>query len=416
MFQSKIILLWLRNLGAKKGLRFVSYQTNWITLPTGSKIQVRSPFFVKAAPKRGRKKRGAQKRGEHLFLSLMGFIHKVEPELAFRAVKLAVLASSFAMASKILEQEGIKLDPKKIKALVSQIDSPDPYSRVERLLSDEEDRPFENQRVLIAADGGRLRQRRNKRGPKPSGYKRCGFHTDWIEPKLFTIYLIDEDGNIIKDIPPFVDGTTGKVQKFMTLLEHYLIRLGIEKASEVVLVGDGAPWIWERIPQLIRKIGGNDLKLTETIDWTHAKQNLHKAFEMLSKKKFKKVDFKFFKDLLFAGEIDKIIDEVKSRLKIIASSKIIKKLKSYFVSNKNRMQYETSQSMKLPIGSGVIESAIRRVVNMRVKSPGSFWKLDSAEIVIYFRAQLLYGRWNNLTNNWGKALLNDFKVITMTVQ
>ncbi len=39
--------------------------------------------------------------------------------------------------------------------------------------------------------------------------------------------------------------------------------------------------------------------------------------------------------------------------------------------------------MKLPTGSGVIESAIRRVINMRVKLPGSFWKLDFAETVIY---------------------------------
>lgn len=136
-----------------------------------------------------------------------------------------------------------------------------------------------------------------------------GFHTDWIEPKLFAIYLIDEDGNLIKTIPPFIDGTTGKLNEFMTLFENYLIRLGIEKASEVVLVGDGAPWIWERIPKLIRETGGKSLKLTEIIDWTHAKQNLRKAFESLPKKKADQVNFKDFKNLLFAGDISKIVSE-----------------------------------------------------------------------------------------------------------
>lgn len=413
LFKCEIILLWLRTLGAQKGFRFVSYQEIRVTLPTGTKIRIRSPFFVKASPKRGRKKRGPQNRGEHLLLSLMGFVHKVEPSLAFRAVQLAVLAPSFATASKSLAQEGIELSPNKIRQMVAKLGSHDPCSRVERLLSDEEVCPLKNQRVLLSVDGGRLRQRKNKRGPRPAGNKRCGFHTDWIEPKLFTLYLLDEEGDIIRATPPFVDGTTGKLKEFLGLLQHYFTRLGIEQASEVVLVGDGAPWIWERIPNLLRTTGVDSLKITEIIDWTHAKQNLNKAFETLSKKKRKKVDITHFKNLLFSGKISKIVDEVKSLLKVRPTSKIMKKLKSYFASNESRMQYAANQAKNFPIGSGVVESAIRRVINMRVKSPGSFWTLNFAETVIYLRAQLLYGRWENLTNNWTKPLIKDFQTISM---
>lgn len=416
LFQCKTILSWLRALGARKALRFVSYQDIQITLPTGTKIEIRSPFFVKAAPKRGRKKRGPQNRGEHLLLSLMGFVHKVEPGLAFHAVQLAVLAPSFDTACQILKQEGIELSPNKLRKMVSEMGPQDPCSRVERLLNDGDTCPLKDQRVLLCPDGGRMRQRKNKRGPRPSGGKRCGFHTDWIEPKMFTIYLIDEKGEIIKEVPPFVDGTTGKLKEFLELLEHYLIRLGIQEASEVILVGDGAPWIWDRIPNLLRSTGGACLKITEIIDWTHAKQNLNKAFGTLSKKKLQKVDFGYFKDLLFSGEINRIVDEVKSLLKVKATSTIMKKLKSYFVANKNRMQYAASRAMNFPIGSGVIESAIRRVINMRVKAPGSFWKLGFAETVIYLRAQLLYGRWENLTNNWTRSLLKDFQAIAMVAQ
>ena len=413
LFKCEVILLWLRALGARKGFRFVSYQKIWITLPTGTKIQIASPFFVKAAPKRGRKKRGPQNRGDHLLLSLMGFVHKVVPELAFRAVELAVVAPSFETASAILRRAGIELTPNKIRSLVAAIAPNDSCIRVQRLLSDQESCPLKGQRVLLSVDGGRLRQRKNKRGPIPAGAKRHGFHTDWIEPKLFGIYLIDDEGEIIKQMAPFVDGTTGKLKEFLALLRNYLVQLGIETASEVVVLGDGAPWIWERIPSLLRETGGQDLKITEIIDWTHAKQNLHKAFEMLSKKKCKAVDFNHFKNLLFAGEIDTIVASVKSLFKVKSTSKIMKKLKSYFVSNKNRMQYAMSRKMKLPIGSGVIESAIRRVVNMRVKAPGSFWKLDFAEAVIYLRAQLLYGRWGNLTDNWTKPLRKTFRTIAV---
>ena len=408
LFQNTMIRSWIRELGAKKGMRLVSYQTIWITLSTGTKIQIKSPFFTKAAPKRGRKKRGPQKRGEHLLLSVMGFVNKVAPDLAFRAIQLSILCPSFDIASKTLKQEGINLSANQIRGLVSEMESPNLCSRVDRVLGDDDASLFKGRRILLAADGGRLRQRKNKRGPWPSGYKRCGFKTDWIEPKLFTLYVLDEDGNIVKTIAPFVDGTTGKVDEFITLLEQYLVRLRIEDASEIVLIGDGAPWIWERIPKLIHSIGGDELKLTEIIDWTHAKQNLNKAFEMLSKKKREKVDFNHFKNLLFSGKINEIVTEVKSLLNVRASSKIMKKLKSYFVSNSTRMQYEASRAVKLPTGSGVIESAIRRVINMRVKSPGSFWKLDFVETVIYLRAQVLYGRWGNIIKNWTYSFQCDF--------
>jgi hypothetical protein len=344
----------------------------------------------------------------------MGFVHKVEPGLAFRAVQLAVLAPSFDTASKIFALEGIKLSPNKIRQMVTEMGPHDLNSRVERLLGDKECCPLENRRVLLCVDGGRLRQRKNKRGPRPEGAKRCGYHTDWIEPKLFTIYLIDKKGDIIKKVPPFVDGTTGKLKEFLKLLQHYLVCLGIEKASEVVLVGDGAPWIWERIPKLLKDTGVDSRKITEIIDWTHAKQNLDKAFGTLSKKNIKKVDLNYFKDLLFSGKVTRIADEVKSLLKVRTTSKIMKKLKSYFISNESRMQYAKNRAKKYPIGSGVIESAIRRVINMRVKSPGSFWKLGCAETVIYLRAQLLYGRWKNLTVNWTKSLISDFRTISIT--
>lgn len=409
LLKCKTILAWLRQLGAQKALKFVSYQTIMITLPSGNKIRVRSPFFVKAAPKKGRKKKGPNNRGEHLLLSLIGFICKVEPGLAFRAVQLAAIAPSFAIASQILKQEGINLSPNRIRNLVSTVGNVNFSDRVNLLLDNETSCPLENQRILISVDGGRLRQRKTKRGPIPKGNKQNAFHTEWIEPKLFAIYVIDEEGKLVKEIPPFIDGTTGKLNAFLDLFGHYLAQLGIEKASEVVLVGDGAPWIWERLPKLIRETGGDSLQITEIIDWTHAEQNLRKAFAALPKKKAEQVNFKDFKDLLFSGDISKIVSEVKRLFKMRASSKIMKKLKSYFTSNVTRMQYKNNLLMKVPIGSGVIESAIRRVVNLRLKSPGSFWKLDFAEKMIYLRSQILYGRWQYLKNNWGKELAQDFR-------
>ncbi len=54
-----------------------------------------------------------------------------------------------------------------------------------------------------------------------------------------------------------------------------------------------------------------------------------------------------------------------------------------------RLQEEGS-----PLGSGAVESCVRRVVNLRLKGNGIFWCPESAEGVLHLRAQLLCGRWN----------------------
>ncbi len=187
--------------------------------------------------------------------------------------------------------------------------------------------------------------------------------------------------------------------------------LNIQEADEVILVADGAPWIWERIPALLRQLEVNDKKIFQFIDWTHAKQNLYKAFDLVSKKKKNKVCFDIlkFKKLMFNGDIDQIALEVKKLFKVRNNSPIMKKFKSYFLSNKQRMQYQFAKNNKMPIGSGCIESAIRRVINLRLKSAGSFWRLVFAETMLYLRAQMLYGRWNNLVKNLRKDLQNAFK-------
>ncbi len=94
----------------------LDHYTNW------TKFRSEALSLIKASPKRGRKKRGPQKRGEHLLLSVMGFVNKIAPKLAFRAIQLSLLSPSFDMASKTLKQEGINLSADQIRRLVSEIE------------------------------------------------------------------------------------------------------------------------------------------------------------------------------------------------------------------------------------------------------------------------------------------------------
>lgn len=74
-------------------------------------------------------------------------------------------------------------------------------------------------------------------------------------------------------------------------------------------------------------------------------------------------------------------------------------LYKYFVKNAKRIDYQYLRDNKNPIGSGAIESGIRRVINLRFKSPSCFWYPENVEKLIYMRGVLLSGRWNIMINN-----------------
>jgi len=58
-----------------------------------------------------------------------------------------------------------------------------------------------------------------------------------------------------------------------------------------------------------------------------------------------------------------------------------------------RLDYARFRANKLPIGSGVIESLILQVVNLRLKSSGKFWLLATAEAFLHARCQWAAHQW-----------------------
>ncbi len=92
-------------------------------------------------------------------------------------------------------------------------------------------------RVVISTDGGRLRVRKNKRGKKTKK-GRSRYRTDWREPKLLVIYVVDEKGRLAQEFAPVMDGTLQGPDEVFRLMEFYLRELGIEQAAEVLFIRD----------------------------------------------------------------------------------------------------------------------------------------------------------------------------------
>jgi len=386
-----LVLTALKQVAARRGMRFKEYRTLSLRLINGQTITVSSPYFIKAASKRGPKKRGPNGRGAHIGLDILGFIGYVSSSFISEVVKMAVLCPSFEVA----------IDVKTVQRLCRDLGKAGMGFRGEISVSGTEE--LAGYTLVIGIDGGRLRERRKKCGRKKKGQKRQGYHTDWREPKLFTIYLLNEQGEKVKEFKPLHDATMGDHKEMFALLTRYLEALDLSKVQRVVFCGDGATWIWGGVEELVTKLGVSATQIYQVVDYTHAMQNLQEIIELVPAKAQKKT--KKWSELLWQGNIKGLKQEISKVLTGQKLEQALKKWQNYFARHEKRMTYEQFKANHIPCGSGAVESAIRRVINLRLKAAGTFWTKDMAECFLWLRSQLVSGRWRIVMKNiWRKSV------------
>jgi hypothetical protein len=71
------------------------------------------------------------------------------------------------------------------------------------------------------------------------------------------------------------------------------------------------------------------------------------------------------------------------------------------------MKYHQFRKQGAPLGSGAIESAVRRVVNLRLKGNGMLWEVENAEAMLVLRAAALTDRWEEALEHSRQTLAGD---------
>jgi len=327
------------------------------------------------------------------FLMWLGMSEGLTPLGWSTVAQYGAIASSFEAACTILTGWGINLSFKRIERLTYKFGQIGINLRQSKILNRQqgnlpEGNVLKDQRVVIAVDGGRSRVRINKKGRKNSKTKRHGFIGKWIEPKLLTIYVVDEQGKKVKnsDIPITNDGTYDGYKALLQILEAHLVNLGISQAKQVLLIGDGAEWIWIHIPPLLTRLGC-PLDTYQLFDFYHVAENL-KVFadaafheELQSKQWFIKA-----RKSLKKGNAKSLINQMDELIALATGErcKIMVGKRNYLLDayRKGRLNYDKAIEKKLPIGSGAIESLIRQVVNLRIKGNSKFWLQENAANVV----------------------------------
>jgi len=376
----------------------------------GNTIKPKLRYYVhkgRRGPKHKVGNRGKNGSGIYPALELLGIQFGTTPALAGEVARSVADGPSMNDAKVNLQHWGISLDIKTIRRISEAFadtglairdewfDESDPHHTP--LVSENE--RFRGKRVLISTDGGRIRIRKNKRGRIAKGNKRHGYNTNWREPKLVTIRTIDDNGRVLRQDNPILDGTIGGPDEIFKILRSHLVARDIKQASEIVCVGDGALWIWDRMKRLMDELKIDSSKVHFVLDFYHAVEHLSTVADGKrgwNKRKRKKW-LKEMKNRLKHGNVDDILVKLKD-LARGRNAKAVKREMKYFKENKERMRYDVFMNKKLPIGSGAMESGIRQVVNMRLKSAGMFWKKENAEGFLHLRCYLKSNRWDIVEN------------------
>src|SRR5256886_4971810 len=352
------------------------------------------PVWVTYYRRKGPRRVGKRYAGIYAGLVVTGIYDRCTPALAAEVSLLAAMLGSLYEAQDVLANRGVELDTKTIRLIAYR------YAARARLEQQMESAAFEDsvagRRVVISSDGGRIRLRETKRGPKTKKGRRR-YTGAWREPKVLIVYVVDAEGKREARFAPVIDATLKGPDAVFALLRTYLQRLEITQADQVLFIADGAPWIWKRVPLLVQALGLAAEQVHELLDFYHAVQHLGQVAALRKdwSAKARRLWHTQQRRLLLRGEVEQVIAAVRAICRG-RNSKAIRTHREYFIKNQSRMAYAKLMAMKLPIGSGAIESTVRRVVNLRLKGPSIFWCRASAEAILLLRSYYKAGRWNLL--------------------
>ena len=388
-----------------------------VLLQGGSRIVVKTPYLREdrhGRPGARRGKRGKDGAGIYPVLVALGIRDGVSPATRSEIALHVVQAASYREAADMLGRRGLVCEISTLVRIANATARADISLRDAALeaagsIPLPQEGPLAGKRVRVSLDGGRVRVKINHRGRKTKR-RRHRFSTPWREPRVLVIEILDEEGSPDPLKLPLYDGLIDCADAVFSLLIGYLRLLGAANASVVELVSDGADWIWDRVERLAAEAEIPREKLVEVLDFYHASQYLYGTLELkpaLDDKERHALYHRLLHDLRHGDQgVLRLIEEVKNLAKDHPDGELAKRI-AFFEKHAHRMQYARLDEMKLSVGSGCVESAIRRAINLRFKAPGSFWEERTVSGLIHLRAHFKAGRWDQLMR---RILAREFGV------
>lgn len=236
--------------------------------------------------------------------------------------------------------------------------------------------------LVIGGDGVMVPFRPNKGTPKGK--------TDWKEVKVGIFARL---GSRItktgKEVSVLLRrrlvAVLGNIDVFKSHMWFIAIKNGILTAKTVAWLSDGGKGFWNLFNEHFVDYAQGIL------DFYHSAQNLWKSTSAFFDSRTKEAEqwFKETRHLLRMGKVKIVLSKIQKLLNSNTisklTSKILKNTMEYFNEHIDHMNYAQYKKLGLPIGSGMVESACKWLIQQRFKGVGMRWSKDGFNNLLHLR-------------------------------
>jgi hypothetical protein len=215
---------------------------------------------------------------------------------------------------------------------------------------------------------------------------------EWKAFKVGTVYDLVATPELDRETGEWVDdvhgvnmdyrAVLGSVETFAPALWALAVAHQVPQAADVSVTAAGADWIWNLADDLFPDS-------VQIVDWYHATEYLAHAAEALYPGDAPAAHGwqQRRRDDLYLGQTHDISEPLQ-RAGLAAQAE-------YFRKHTRRMQYQAFQERDCPLGSGTLESGIKRFKH-RLTGPGMRWSRPAAERMLVLRAAVMSGTFDEL--------------------
>lgn len=256
------------------------------------------------------------------------------------------------------------------------------------------DKTLTTMTLLIAADGVTVPFRPHPKTPKGK--------IVWQEVKVALLTRLGKhhtgEGKTITRLHQRrLVGILGSIDDFKLRLRLESLRQGIDSATQVVWLSDGARGFW----RLYRECFAH--RAVGILDFYHAAQHLWQAASAYHDGNPDRTPQMWFARMRYQlrhGFGKRIIKELdwlsKSKNTAEATKPILCQVRDYLLTHIDHIQYRQFKKQGLPIGSGMVESACKWLIQQRFKGTGMRWSEDGFNHLLHLRLAWVNHRFDTL--------------------
>jgi Uncharacterised protein family (UPF0236) len=321
-----------------------------------------------------------------------------------RMVGLAAAMVSFQESGELMDQlAGLPVDAKQVERTAEALGR--------EIAQDEcavvEPSPPSAPTLYLGLDGTGVPMRaaalEGRQGKQPDGSAKTR------EVKLVTVWTAegrDDEGTPVRD-PGSVSysaaiesaasrDTDEAPSEFAQRVEREAQRRGFDQAQRRVVLGDGAPWIWNLADEYFPGA-------VQIVDLFHAKGHLWDVAKAIygAGSDLGEQWAKQRRDELDDGKIDAILAALRVHAEAHDEAR---KCLDYVTHNRHRMRYPEFRAQGFCTSTGVVEAGCKTAIGTRCKRAGMHWTVAGADAIIALRCCKLSGRFEDFwERRWAAA-------------